>query len=525
MALTTIDDRGLKTPIDLLDNEKIRLGTGNDLEIYHTGSQSRIENSGTGELRIQADDIQITDKEANDFHIKCVHDGAVELYHDNVKKLETYTDGIKVNNRIVGDGGDLRLSSGAANGDIQFQINGSTVMTIQDTSKLEVNDNFEICFGNGSDLKIYHDGSHSYIKDTGTGGLWVYSNEFNVASANGAENIIQGTENGAVSLYYDNAKTFQTKAHGIQITGGEGASADILFHADEGDDDADKWYQYAATNGEMVFRNYASGAWEDSLKLVANGAVELYYDNVKKFETYTSGVTVTGELVINAGSLVNNSGGHVQIGHDSGRLKLGAGEDLQIWHDGSNSYLKTTTGHMFHDSQYNQYFRNQDGSETRAVFAADGAVSLYYNSVKKFETTDYGCQAYTIKPYDDDAHDLGESGIRWDDVYATNGTIQTSDRNAKKDIVKSDLGLTFINAVEPVSYKFKTGTRTHYGIIAQDLETVLDGKDFAGLTKDTETGNYGLRYTELISPLIKAVQELSAEVNTLKTEIAALKAA
>jgi hypothetical protein len=32
MALTTIDDRGLKTPIDLIDNEKIRLGTGNDLK-------------------------------------------------------------------------------------------------------------------------------------------------------------------------------------------------------------------------------------------------------------------------------------------------------------------------------------------------------------------------------------------------------------------------------------------------------------------------------------------------------------
>ena len=37
MALTKVDDRGLKTPIDLLDNEKIRLGTGNDLEITMMG--------------------------------------------------------------------------------------------------------------------------------------------------------------------------------------------------------------------------------------------------------------------------------------------------------------------------------------------------------------------------------------------------------------------------------------------------------------------------------------------------------
>ena len=43
MALTKIDDRGLKTPIDLLDNEKIRFGTGNDLELYHSGTESWIK--------------------------------------------------------------------------------------------------------------------------------------------------------------------------------------------------------------------------------------------------------------------------------------------------------------------------------------------------------------------------------------------------------------------------------------------------------------------------------------------------
>ena len=49
MALTKIDDRGLTTPIDLLDNEKIRFGTGNDLEIYHDGSNGWLKN-GTNTL-------------------------------------------------------------------------------------------------------------------------------------------------------------------------------------------------------------------------------------------------------------------------------------------------------------------------------------------------------------------------------------------------------------------------------------------------------------------------------------------
>ena len=50
MALTKIDDRGLKTPVDLLDDEKIRFGTGNDLEILHSGNYSKVEDSSSGGL-------------------------------------------------------------------------------------------------------------------------------------------------------------------------------------------------------------------------------------------------------------------------------------------------------------------------------------------------------------------------------------------------------------------------------------------------------------------------------------------
>ena len=147
-----------------------------------------------------------------------------------------------------------------------------------------------------------------------------------------------------------------------------------------------------------------------------------------------------------------------------------------------------------------------------------------------------------LRAWNNDTWDLGTSGHRWDDVYATNGTIQTSDRNEKNTIVDSDLGLSFVNKLKPVSYKFNGKTRTHYGLIAQDVETILSdvsksSTDFAGFIKttltkdaytkedlDTPKTEYGLRYNEFISPLIKAVQELSAEVETLKTEVAALKA-
>ena len=105
MALTQIDDRGLKTPIDLLDNEKIRLGTGNDLELYHDASHSRLVN-GTGNLLL--DNSNGTDmylNSGNDIYIrpqgsengiKVIGDAAVELYYDDSKKLETTSSGATI---------------------------------------------------------------------------------------------------------------------------------------------------------------------------------------------------------------------------------------------------------------------------------------------------------------------------------------------------------------------------------------------------------------------------------------------
>ena len=66
MALTKIDDRGLKTPIDLLDNEKIRFGTGNDLEIFHDASHSYIKDTGTGELRLVRNQFTVQNAASNE---------------------------------------------------------------------------------------------------------------------------------------------------------------------------------------------------------------------------------------------------------------------------------------------------------------------------------------------------------------------------------------------------------------------------------------------------------------------------
>jgi hypothetical protein len=125
---------------------------------------------------------------------------------------------------------------------------------------------------------------------------------------------------------------------------------------------------------------------------------------------------------------------------------------------------------------------------------------------------------------------LGSTTRRWNIIYtrdidSTNALNESSDRNLKDNIQPTNLGLDFINDLNPVSYKWKdetVDTSTHYGIIAQDVVDTLktygiDSLDnFAGITYNTDNNLYGARYTEFIPILMKAVQELSAEIKELK---------
>ena len=85
----------LSNPLDLSDNHKIRFGTGNDLEIYHSGSHSHITDAGTGGLKIRGSQI-ILDDTGGDVMIQADENGAVDLYHNGSKKLETASGGISL---------------------------------------------------------------------------------------------------------------------------------------------------------------------------------------------------------------------------------------------------------------------------------------------------------------------------------------------------------------------------------------------------------------------------------------------
>ena len=105
------------TSISHADNVKALFGTGNDLEIYHDGSNSNISDVGTGKLVLRSDGTGVDINKGSSENIaKFIVDGAVELYHDNSKKLETTSTGVEVTGGVRSpSGSDLTIgrTSGA----------------------------------------------------------------------------------------------------------------------------------------------------------------------------------------------------------------------------------------------------------------------------------------------------------------------------------------------------------------------------------------------------------------------------
>ncbi|SEP60524.1 Chaperone of endosialidase [Devosia sp. YR412] len=163
----------------------------------------------------------------------------------------------------------------------------------------------------------------------------------------------------------------------------------------------------------------------------------------------------------------------------------------------------------------------------RLKVSPDG--SSWINALTVNAATGIATVAASLRPAADNAVTLGATGARWSSIWSATGTIQTSDSRQKTDIEPSDLGLDFILALAPIKYRWivggsedgeaRSGRRSHYGFMAQQVLEALDGKDFAGhvlADPSDPDSQQGLRYDAFIAPLVMAVQELELRVRQLE---------
>ena len=110
----TLDDIVLSNDMTVADNGKVIFGAGSDLQIYHDGSNSYVDDAGTGRLYLRGNDRVQIQKYTGDDMITAIADGAVKLYYDNSNKLETTSSGVSVTGSVDAGAG-LRLSTDGSN--------------------------------------------------------------------------------------------------------------------------------------------------------------------------------------------------------------------------------------------------------------------------------------------------------------------------------------------------------------------------------------------------------------------------
>jgi len=190
--------------LEFADNAKATFGAAADLEIYHDASDSIIRDTGTGKLALDGSTVEVRKNDGSEVMAQFVEDGAVSLYHDNSVKLATTATGIAVTGSIALDG-------------------------------IHLDDNEKATFGDSTtpDLEIYHDGTNSIIENN-TGELFIQGNNITLRSDTDTETFIAMDKDGAVELYHNNVKKFDTDADGVNVTGQIDVSTNVNLTSDGG---------------------------------------------------------------------------------------------------------------------------------------------------------------------------------------------------------------------------------------------------------------------------------------------------
>jgi hypothetical protein len=199
---------------------------------------------------------------------------------------------------------------------------------------------------------------------------------------------------------------------------------------------------------------FDAGSVTNALQIQATGSYNLYsYHDSGGVGWATGASSSYGELLYldesnsqiqlyTGGSLrVSVTSTGVQIPNDSGKMTFGTGNDLEIYHDGSNSFIDNSTGGLYIRDTSGGDIRIQGKSgEDSIICNDDSSVELYFNNSKKFETTVNGtelrgtfhkCEGH-FRPYNNNTWDLGTSSDRWRNIYTND--LNLSNQGSSNDV-------------------------------------------------------------------------------------------
>ena len=412
---TNLDNASIAGVTTFADNAKAIFGTGGDLEIYHTGSGSVINDVGSGSLHL---------RRAGSNRINIQNDDVTLCYQGNVKLATTNT-GINVTGNAVATGADINgdldvdghtnldnvsvagvstFAGAVTTGDHVTLSGQNPRITFTDSNH---NPDYEL-YGSAGNFKIWDSTSnvgrlvvnsdgHIDIPgnlDCGAGidvtGNATVSGNLSVGGVLTYEDV---TNVDSVGIVTARLGVFIPDNNELKIGNTAGSPDTKIFHNGV-KTRLVSTVQYDMDADIIDIHNASANAMKARF---LNNQVELYHNNVKRFETTSTGIKVTGTTVTgseflgdfrvkntdNSNFITFKPAENLVRWHDNDKAVFGNSNDLEIYHNGSHSFIDS----ILAGSQVLIRTKESGGTVNNAAkFMPTGAVELYYDGSMKFNT-------------------------------------------------------------------------------------------------------------------------------------------
>ena len=397
--------------ISLGDDGRISVGLSSDLSVYHDGDHTRIVDSGTGDLKVQTNALQLLNVAGNEYHMLATAGGSVDLFYNASRVFQTTSSGIEVTAQSAGSVGQISIigrdSGGNADAisriksypdaatdksDLAIETRNSSGQYIE---RIRFSNDRRIILGSTSNQsKIVNntdDGSDDVVMSIGGGGdtfatrgavLNLYGNEL----GSGKADLYTGDSGSSFSVYTGGSKSLEVKSDGdIEIDNGNlkfGTSGKGISFSETSD---------ASGKTSELFDDYEEGTWTPNLVGLSNtpafAAQQGKYTKVGRlvnlagllqgggtqpqFTSQTDILKISGVPFAPNGSGYRHAYGtvtwqntdwygtnHNTYNYNQGQIAVGmSGSNLSFWisratHDSSGALISYATNKTFHNKDF-----------------------------------------------------------------------------------------------------------------------------------------------------------------------------
>ena len=218
---TVADQMHWDASLDLLhfkDNVDLYMGNDKDFHIYHDGSNTYLMEMGSGELHIQANNMNIEDTSGQLYFCGIAGAGS-SVHYNGDQKLITRNDGVEANGILDTD---TLLVTSTANFEADVYIDGSTsnneLHWHASSNTLHMKDDVKLVLGAHSTFEMYHEGANTYMIENGSGDFVLQANNIQIEDTSG-QAYFCGIAGAGGSVHYNGVQKFITTNIGVDITG------------------------------------------------------------------------------------------------------------------------------------------------------------------------------------------------------------------------------------------------------------------------------------------------------------------